>query len=116
MGQTDLEVLLEMGFEKARAELAVKKTGGCRPPPFSPLLCTNGQTVQGALNWLEENQDKSLEDLTAAAPAAADDDDNEGGPSITPAAEGESAKSLVCNECGKKFRNNELASFHASKT
>lgn len=28
MGQTDLEVLLDMGFEKARAELAVKKTGG----------------------------------------------------------------------------------------
>ena len=28
MAQTDLELLLEMGFEKARAELAVKKTGG----------------------------------------------------------------------------------------
>lgn len=39
MGQTDLEVLLEMGFEKARAELAVKKTGGCRPPPPSPHHC-----------------------------------------------------------------------------
>lgn len=117
MGQTDLEVLLDMGFEKARAELAVKKTGGCRLCPTGiPTFCTNEQTVQGALNWLEENQDKSLEDLTAAAPAAADDDDNDGGPSITPAAEGESAKSLVCNECGKKFRNNELASFHASKT
>jgi len=73
--------------------------------------------VQGALNWLEENQDKSIEDLMAAAPAAAAaDDEDEGGPSITPAAEGQSARSLVCNECGKKFRNNELASFHASKT
>jgi len=29
MAQTDLELLLDMGFEKARAELAVKKTGGC---------------------------------------------------------------------------------------
>lgn len=38
MGQTDLEVLLEMGFEKARAELAVKKTGGCRPPPLLPTI------------------------------------------------------------------------------
>ncbi|KAK1836020.1 putative UBA/TS-N domain-containing protein [Podospora conica] len=101
MGQTDLEVLLDMGFEKARAELAVKKTGG----------------LQGALNWLEENQDKSIEDLTAAAPAAAAGDDEEGaGPSITPAPEGENARSLVCNECGKKFRNNDAASFHASKT
>lgn len=26
---SDLEMLLEMGFDKARAELAVKKTGGC---------------------------------------------------------------------------------------
>jgi hypothetical protein len=30
MGQSDLEVLLDMGFDKARAELAVKKTGGCQ--------------------------------------------------------------------------------------
>lgn len=28
MGQSDLDLLLEMGFEKARAELAVKKNGG----------------------------------------------------------------------------------------
>jgi hypothetical protein len=30
MAQSDLELLLEMGFERARAELAVKKTGGCQ--------------------------------------------------------------------------------------
>jgi hypothetical protein len=30
MAQSDLDLLLEMGFEKARAELAVKKTGGCK--------------------------------------------------------------------------------------
>jgi hypothetical protein len=30
MAQSDLELLLEMGFEKPRAELAVKKTGGCK--------------------------------------------------------------------------------------
>ena len=29
MAPTDLEALLDMGFEKERAELAVKKTGGC---------------------------------------------------------------------------------------
>jgi hypothetical protein len=28
MGQSDLEVLIDMGFERARAELAVKKSGG----------------------------------------------------------------------------------------
>ncbi len=29
MGQSDLDLLLEMGFERDRAELAVKRTGGC---------------------------------------------------------------------------------------
>jgi len=28
--QSDLAVLLDMGFEKERAEIAVKKTGGCK--------------------------------------------------------------------------------------
>jgi hypothetical protein len=27
---SDLDQLIEMGFDKERAELAVKKTGGCR--------------------------------------------------------------------------------------
>jgi hypothetical protein len=28
---TDLETLLDMGFDKARAEIAIKKSGGCKP-------------------------------------------------------------------------------------
>ena len=88
-----------MGFEKARAELAVKKSGG----------------LQGALNWLEENQDRSLEELQSASTVTVGAEED-GGPSITPAAEGANAMSLVCNECGKRFRNNDQASFHASKT
>ncbi|KAB5525612.1 UBA/TS-N domain-containing protein [Coniochaeta sp. 2T2.1] len=102
MAQTDLELLLEMGFEKARAELAVKKTGG----------------LQGALTWLEQNQDKSLDELQAqadTAAASAEDGEDEGAPKI-PAVDGENAKSLVCNDCGKRFKNEALASYHASKT
>lgn len=30
MTSSDLEVLLEMGFEKSRAELAIKTTGGSK--------------------------------------------------------------------------------------
>jgi hypothetical protein len=30
MGSSDLELLIDMGFEKVRAEMAVKKTGGCK--------------------------------------------------------------------------------------
>lgn len=72
--------------------------------------------VQQALNWLEENQDKPLEELQAGqaqAAAAAGEGGEEAGPSIPT---GETAKSLVCNECGKKFRTHDQASFHASKT
>jgi hypothetical protein len=71
--------------------------------------------VQQALTWLEENQDKPLEELqaTQASVATAGDDGEDGQPSIP---SGVSAQSLVCNECGKKFRNRDQASFHASKT
>jgi len=98
MTKSDIDLLLEMGFEQARAELAVKKTGG----------------LQQALNWLEENQDKPLEELQAnQATADAAGAEEEGAASIP---SGETASSLVCNECGKKFRNHAEATFHASKT
>ncbi|KAH8893517.1 DNA-binding protein [Thozetella sp. PMI_491] len=103
MVQSDLDLLLEMGFERERAELAVKRTGG----------------LQGALAWLEETQDKPLEKLQQAQAAKStgdDDEEGEGGPNIAALEEGQSAKSLVCNECGKKFRSPDAASYHATKT
>lgn len=118
MTRSDLDVLLEMGFEKARAELAVKKTGGCQCLHFSYeiLRMLTSIVVQQALNWLEENQDKPLEELQAQAsePAAAASGSAEVTGTSIPA--GEQAQSLVCNECGKKFRNLDQANFHASKT
>ncbi|KAK4147943.1 uncharacterized protein C8A04DRAFT_23733 [Dichotomopilus funicola] len=98
MTQSDLDLLLEMGFERARAELAVKRTGG----------------LQQALTWLEENQEKPLEELQAAQTTAGATRGEEEGEASVPS--GETASSLVCNECGKKFRNHDQASFHASKT
>lgn len=66
--------------------------------------------MQGALEWLETNQDKSLEEIKAAQ---SQDVDEEEGPALQP---GEEARSLVCNECGKKFRSQAQAEFHASKS
>ncbi|KAL2879559.1 hypothetical protein SGCOL_005169 [Colletotrichum sp. CLE4] len=102
MTQSDLDQLLDMGFEKARAELAVKKTGN----------------LNGALEWLETNQDKPLEELSAATEADKDDDDDaaEVQANIEALENGGTAKSLVCNECGKRFRSQDTASYHASKT
>ncbi|KAL3468288.1 hypothetical protein BJX64DRAFT_245469 [Aspergillus heterothallicus] len=95
MTTSDLDQLIEMGFDKERAEIAVKKSGG----------------LQGALEWLEENQDKSIEEIKAAGAENAEDEEE--GPALKP---GEEARSLVCNECGKKFRSQAQAEFHASKT
>jgi hypothetical protein len=80
---------------------------------FSKANCI--PAVQGALQWLEDNQDKSMEEINAAAaPPTSEETD----PSIEPDAlkPGEVAKSMVCNDCGKKFRSMAQAEFHASKT
>lgn len=94
MASSDLDMLIDMGFDKDKAELAVKKTGG----------------LQGAIDWLEKNQDKTVEEINAETA-----DDAEAQVDVS-AIEGGEAKSLVCNECGKKFRNTAQAEFHASKT
>jgi hypothetical protein len=113
---SDLNLLLDMGFDKQRAELAVKKTGGrmCIIAGYEiKSMLLNFYIVQDALQWLEDNQDKSLDDILADSAADAETD-----PSIEPAPlkEGEVAKSLKCDECGKKFRSVAQAEFHGSKT
>ncbi|KAI8672898.1 hypothetical protein NCS56_00754200 [Fusarium sp. Ph1] len=97
---SDLDTLLDMGFDKERAELAVKKSGG----------------LQGALQWLEDNQDKPLEEIKAAASDDKEDDEDDDTEAKIAELETGKAKSLVCNECGKRFRSHDLASYHATKT
>ncbi len=65
--------------------------------------------MQGALEWLEKNQDKSLEEITSKTEA------ERSAGTLTLESE-EEARSLVCNECGKGFRTKEQAEFHATKT
>jgi len=94
MTTSDIDQLIDMGFDRERAQLAVSKTGG----------------LLAALEWLEENQDKSLEEIKSAGSTQGE---NEESPQLQP---GEQARSLVCNDCGKKFRSQEQAEFHASRT
>lgn len=89
----DLDNLVDMGFERERATLALKKGGN----------------LTGAIDWLEQNAEKSLEDLKADEAA----DEEENGP---PLQAGEQAHSMVCNECQKKFRSMAQAQFHAEKS
>ena len=67
------------------------------------------------MEWLEQNQDKPLDDILRplVTPTNDDDDANAEPPALKP---GEEARSLMCNECGKKFRSQAQAEFHASKT
>ncbi|MCJ1485331.1 hypothetical protein MMC06_005505 [Schaereria dolodes] len=101
MASSDLDVLVDtMGFEKPRAELALKESGG----------------LQGALDWLEKNQDKSMEEISATSANKTtlnDDDSSAEPPALNP---GEVAKSLMCEDCGRRFRSEAQAEFHAAKT
>ncbi|KAK5046141.1 hypothetical protein LTR84_008598 [Exophiala bonariae] len=91
MTTSDLDQLVMMGFDKERSEYALKKSGG----------------LADAIDWLDANSEKSLDDIKAEAQAQ----------TAAEAAEAEEqAKSLVCNECGKKFRGTAQAEFHASKS
>jgi len=94
---TDLQNLLDMGFPADRAEYAVKKTGN----------------LNGALQWLEDNQDKDFEEIKAADTTGASA--TVGDASTSASAEEPVANSLVCDDCGKKFKNADSAQFHAVK-
>lgn len=97
MAQSDLNLLIEMGFDKPKAELACKKSGG----------------LQGALEWLEKHQDRSLEELQEEEA----NDTEEATQAEIKSLEGDQlAKSLVCDDCGKQFRTTKAAEFHAEKT
>lgn len=89
---SDLDQLVDMGFDRERAELAVKQSGG----------------LQGAIDWLDKNQDKTIEQIKEDQASASEEP-----PELKP---GEEAKSLVCDDCGKKFRSVPQAEFHASKS
>lgn len=90
---SDLENLVDMGFDKEKATIALKKGGN----------------LTGAIDWLDKNSSKSLEDLQAETADDADDDN----PALQA---GEQARSMVCNDCGKKFRGMSQAQFHAEKS
>lgn len=81
-----------MGFDNERAALAVKQTGG----------------LQGAIDWLDKNQDKSIEEIKEAQVQASDE-----APELKA---GEEAKSLVCDDCGRRLKSVAQAEWHASKT
>ncbi|WPH01113.1 Hypothetical protein R9X50_00394800 [Acrodontium crateriforme] len=89
---SDLEQLCSMGFDRQKAELALNHSGN----------------LPGAIDWLDKNADRSVEDIQQEAAAVVGD--------AQEAASGTQAMSMVCNDCGRKLRNMAAAQFHAEKT
>jgi UBX domain-containing protein 1/4 len=87
---SDLDQLVDMGFEREKAEIAMKKGGN----------------LGGAIDWLEQNADRSVEELK-----------NEGGSTTGAAPEAAvGPNSYVCGDCGRKLRNLTAFQAHAEKT
>ena len=105
-------MLVDMGFPKDRAELALKKGPGCRSfricEEDAMFLCF--PAVLGAIDWLDKRSATSTEDLLA------DEAEVVGGQATISLNSGSEAKSLLCKDCGKRFASTEQAEFHASKT
>lgn len=89
----DLDSLVDMGFDREKAQMALKQSGN----------------LTSAIDWLDKNSDKDISQLRDED--AADTEAN--GPALQA---GETAKSMVCNECQKKFRSMAQAQFHAEKS
>lgn len=94
-----VKTLVEMGFDQAKSELAVTKTGS--------------RDVQEAMDWILANPD--VEPTPAAATTSAsptEENKPEAASDETPA----QAKSLKCDECGKLFKTHLEVEFHAAKS
>ena len=63
--------------------------------------------VTAAVGWLEEVEEKSLDEIKAAD-AKAETDPNTVPADLKP---GEEAKSLVCGECGRKLRSHAQGTY-----
>ncbi|VEN56196.1 unnamed protein product [Callosobruchus maculatus] len=108
-----VNTLVEMGFSKQHAEIAVKKTGS--------------NDVQVAMDWLlsHEEQLDNLASEVPPEPAPSDETEKTDGtdlkehsPSPTASQDSSSAeaKSFRCDDCGKLFRTQDEVEFHAVKS
>ncbi|RKP15876.1 hypothetical protein ROZALSC1DRAFT_31928, partial [Rozella allomycis CSF55] len=81
-------ILKEMGFDDFLIDKAIESNG----PSVS---------IEAAVQWIEVNQEKLAEGDTNEQKDSIDDSQ---------------AKSIRCDECGKHFKNQDHAEFHAAKS
>ncbi|WVR06777.1 hypothetical protein IAU60_003812 [Kwoniella sp. DSM 27419] len=111
---SDKEQLLSMGFEAARVDWA--------------LRATKNSGLQPAMDHLLENSEKPVPDPSSSAPGTGagadevDEDDEDAVKAHIKKMGGDVndsdmvAKSIKCSECGKIFKSEATASFHAGRS
>ncbi|KAA1068619.1 hypothetical protein PGT21_018985 [Puccinia graminis f. sp. tritici] len=111
MGSELLTTLVELGFESAKAERALK--------------ATDNRSVDAALDWLEkygdnlppEQEEKEGANAGQSTPEEKKPEIEATGASSSPKLNKPNmAKGLKCTECDKFFKNNALASYHSEKS
>ncbi|RZF44503.1 hypothetical protein LSTR_LSTR002276 [Laodelphax striatellus] len=101
----DVQMLIEMGFTKDKAEKALSVTGNQGVEPAMEWLLAHGDEV--SVSNSAESGDQSSSNAQVGNTSSA--------PEIESAAE-QVAKSLKCNECGKLFATQLEVEFHATKS
>ncbi|XP_022189678.1 UBX domain-containing protein 1 [Nilaparvata lugens] len=101
----DVQMLIEMGFTKDKAEKALSVTGNQGVEPAMEWLLAHGDEISA--NNTTESGDQSSSNAQLGNTSSA--------PEIESAAE-QVAKSLKCNECGKLFSTQLEVEFHATKS
>ncbi|KAJ3626552.1 hypothetical protein MTP99_017039 [Tenebrio molitor] len=101
-----IDTLVEMGFSKQKAELAILKTGT--------------EDIQVAMDWLLSHED-DLEDLqNEQAQPIQDSSANQTieQPEVNDqaSAEGQIVRSIKCEDCGKLFKTQGEVEYHATKS
>lgn len=99
MSSQDIALLIDMGFNREKAEKALQMTGN--------------KGVEQAMEWLLAHNDDVEASPSTAAAASSNSNGAEEANAETAEAE---AKSLKCNECNKLFKTQSEVEYHAAKT
>ncbi|KNE90941.1 hypothetical protein PSTG_15636 [Puccinia striiformis f. sp. tritici PST-78] len=97
-----LTSLVELGFESAKAERALKET--------------QNRSVDAALDWLEKYGDNPPEEEKDEDVSMKEEGVHKTVPTSKNGEGPIMAKGLKCTECDKFFKNNALASYHSEKS
>lgn len=109
-----VEMLIEMGFSKEKAEKALSVTGNQGVEPAMEWLLAHAESMDEAeTNSTAAGDQNQIEDA-ATTPTTEPNSDSTSSP--TAESSDKTPKSLKCDECGKLFTSQIEVEFHAAKS